>query len=243
MCRPIGYLPMRPGRGPSHGFAPASRSARVTYAPYYSHGSQTWAGGRLVSGCRESPPHPTIRHFPPIGGNFMMRLAHERQPGPPCGPLRVDWKYRQEHAGGRGSGRTSSAYRGHFGPLAMAAGRRAGSAVSPPLAGRHGRDDGSSDWHETLPDGVEVVSGMSALESIARSDEIDTVVAAIVGIAGLASTWSAVESGKRVALANKETMVAAGPLMTDGRRPAAPKSFRWTASIVPFFRRWPPGKP
>ena len=41
------------------------------------------------------------------------------------------------------------------------------------------------------------------------------VVAAIVGSAGLTGTWAAVEAGKTVALANKETLVVAGPLVMD----------------------------
>jgi 1-deoxy-D-xylulose-5-phosphate reductoisomerase len=66
-----------------------------------------------------------------------------------------------------------------------------------------------------LPASTEVLYGPESLEQIARSPEVDTVVAAIVGIAGLRSTWAAVESGKRVALANKETLVVAGPLVTE----------------------------
>jgi 1-deoxy-D-xylulose-5-phosphate reductoisomerase len=42
----------------------------------------------------------------------------------------------------------------------------------------------------------------------------DRVLSAIVGAAGLAGTWAAIEAGKTVALANKETMVVAGPLVT-----------------------------
>ncbi len=48
---------------------------------------------------------------------------------------------------------------------------------------------------------------------IVAAPEIDTVVAAIVGAAGLQSTWAALEAGKKVALANKETLVMAGPLV------------------------------
>jgi 1-deoxy-D-xylulose-5-phosphate reductoisomerase len=68
------------------------------------------------------------------------------------------------------------------------------------------------DW-SGLPQETELLVGESALESIASHAEIDTVVAAIVGSAGLRSTWAAVANGKRVALANKETMVVAGPLV------------------------------
>jgi 1-deoxy-D-xylulose-5-phosphate reductoisomerase len=71
----------------------------------------------------------------------------------------------------------------------------------------------AQDW-SNLPDGVELLIGPEALETVASAPEVDTVVAAIVGSAGLRGTWAAVEAGKRVALANKETMVVAGPLVT-----------------------------
>jgi 1-deoxy-D-xylulose-5-phosphate reductoisomerase len=64
-----------------------------------------------------------------------------------------------------------------------------------------------------LPGGCRLKVGVEGLEALASSAEIDTVVAAIVGSAGLASTLAAVRSGKRVALANKEAMVVAGPIM------------------------------
>ena len=53
------------------------------------------------------------------------------------------------------------------------------------------------------------------MEEIVRRSDVDIVVAAIVGSAGLRSTWAAVEAGKTVALANKETMVVGGPLVTE----------------------------
>jgi 1-deoxy-D-xylulose-5-phosphate reductoisomerase len=48
-----------------------------------------------------------------------------------------------------------------------------------------------------------------------RDPEVDVVVSAIVGAAGLEGTWAALEAGKVVAVANKETLVLAGPLVTD----------------------------
>jgi len=57
--------------------------------------------------------------------------------------------------------------------------------------------------------------GPEKLISLAAHEQVDTVIAAIVGIAGLESTWAAVERGKRVALANKETLVVAGQLFVD----------------------------
>jgi len=59
----------------------------------------------------------------------------------------------------------------------------------------------------------EVVSGQAAVDALAASTELDVVVAAIVGLAGLGSTAAALQSGKRVLLANKESIVAAGSLM------------------------------
>jgi len=69
------------------------------------------------------------------------------------------------------------------------------------------------DWSQ-LAEGIETLCGAAALETIARAPEVDVVVAAIVGSAGLRGTWAAVEAGKTIALANKETMVVAGPLVT-----------------------------
>lgn len=54
--------------------------------------------------------------------------------------------------------------------------------------------------------------GGEKLAEIAAHPDVDVVLAAIVGSAGLRSTWAALESGKTVALANKETLVMAGPL-------------------------------
>jgi 1-deoxy-D-xylulose-5-phosphate reductoisomerase len=55
--------------------------------------------------------------------------------------------------------------------------------------------------------------GPEALDELVADPAIDRVVSAIVGAAGLRSTWAAIEAGKTVALANKETLVMAGPLV------------------------------
>ncbi len=68
------------------------------------------------------------------------------------------------------------------------------------------------DWSAVPPE-TEVLVGADGLERVARHDDVDVVLAAIVGSAGLRSTWAAVEAGKTVALANKETLVMAGPLV------------------------------
>ena len=59
---------------------------------------------------------------------------------------------------------------------------------------------------------TEILSGPQALETVAALPEVDTVMAAIVGAAGLQPTLAAVRAGKRVLLANKEALVMAGDL-------------------------------
>ncbi|HZV54105.1 MAG TPA: 1-deoxy-D-xylulose-5-phosphate reductoisomerase [Rhodocyclaceae bacterium] len=58
--------------------------------------------------------------------------------------------------------------------------------------------------------GTEVLAGPEALENVAALSEVDSVMAAIVGAAGLPPTLAAVRAGKRVLLANKEALVMAG---------------------------------
>jgi 1-deoxy-D-xylulose-5-phosphate reductoisomerase len=82
------------------------------------------------------------------------------------------------------------------------------------------------DW-SGLPAETELIIGAHRLPEIAAAEEVAVVLAAIVGSAGLRSTWAALEAGKTVALANKETLVMAGELVT---RLAAQRS----ASIVPI---------
>jgi 1-deoxy-D-xylulose-5-phosphate reductoisomerase len=72
---------------------------------------------------------------------------------------------------------------------------------------------GRQDW-DGLPAESELIIGASGLVRVATAAEVDVVLAAIVGAAGLESTWAAVEAGKTVALANKETLVMAGELVT-----------------------------
>ncbi|MBQ5788866.1 MAG: 1-deoxy-D-xylulose-5-phosphate reductoisomerase [Thermoguttaceae bacterium] len=66
-----------------------------------------------------------------------------------------------------------------------------------------------------LPSGIEVLWGPDALAEVVRRPEIDVVLLAIVGVAGLRVAWSALEAGQTLALANKEALVAGGSLMTD----------------------------
>lgn len=62
--------------------------------------------------------------------------------------------------------------------------------------------------------GIQVYGGTNALEEVAGMPGADMVLTALVGISGLRPTLSAIKSGKHIALANKETLVVAGHLIT-----------------------------
>ena len=63
--------------------------------------------------------------------------------------------------------------------------------------------------------GIEVYSGIEGFKHMATLEEVDTVISAMTGAAGLAPTYAAIEAGKDIALANKEVMVMAGSLIMD----------------------------
>jgi 1-deoxy-D-xylulose-5-phosphate reductoisomerase len=147
------------------------------------------------------------------------RSQPERQPSPADGrPLHV------AVLGSTGSIGTStldvlSASAGRFVPHLLAAHRSVGPlleqarrfrpawiVVTDPVAA-------AGIGADCLPPGTQLAVGEKALDELVAAPEVDRVVAAIVGAAGLRSTWAAVAAGKTVALANKETLVMAGPLV------------------------------
>jgi len=65
-----------------------------------------------------------------------------------------------------------------------------------------------------VPHDIKVFAGAKAVEQIVEMETIDLVLATVVGYAGLASTINAIKHKKQIALANKETMVVAGDLVT-----------------------------
>jgi 1-deoxy-D-xylulose-5-phosphate reductoisomerase len=77
-----------------------------------------------------------------------------------------------------------------------------------------------------LGTGIEVVTGPHAMEQIAAREEVDAVVAAVVGAAGLAPVIAAAKAGKTIALANKEALVVAGSIVM-------PVAHEHRATIVP----------
>ncbi|MEQ8952977.1 MAG: 1-deoxy-D-xylulose-5-phosphate reductoisomerase [Gammaproteobacteria bacterium] len=74
---------------------------------------------------------------------------------------------------------------------------------------------------------TEVLYGVDGLIHVAAAEEVDTVMAAIVGSAGLAPTLAAVEQGKKVLLANKESLVMSGDLFIAAARESS-------ATIIPI---------
>ena len=78
---------------------------------------------------------------------------------------------------------------------------------------------GADESYQTVKDAlaaepIKVFSGHQALESVVQMESIDLVLTALVGYAGLKPTIKAIEAGKAIALANKETLVVAGELIT-----------------------------
>jgi 1-deoxy-D-xylulose-5-phosphate reductoisomerase len=65
---------------------------------------------------------------------------------------------------------------------------------------------------------IDLAAGNKARIACATSPDVDFVMSAIVGVAGLEATYEAVKLGKRIGLANKEVMVAGGKLVTDAAR-------------------------
>ena len=75
-------------------------------------------------------------------------------------------------------------------------------------------EEAAKDLKEKVADlDVEVLSGMDGLLEIVTMEEAETVVTAIVGMIGIRPTIAAIESGKTIALANKETLVTAGHII------------------------------
>src|SRR5438094_6621135 len=70
---------------------------------------------------------------------------------------------------------------------------------------------------------IDIVHGAAGAVRVATHPDVDFVVSAIVGVAGLEATYEAVRAGKTVGLANKECLVAAGELITaEARRQGKP---------------------
>ncbi|MFN8239327.1 MAG: 1-deoxy-D-xylulose-5-phosphate reductoisomerase [Bacteroidales bacterium] len=73
---------------------------------------------------------------------------------------------------------------------------------------------------------VKVYAGTAALEQVVAADNVDVVLASMVGYSGLGPTLAAIRAGKTIALANKETLVVAGHLIREAVQ-------KWGSRVVP----------
>ncbi|PWK92020.1 1-deoxy-D-xylulose-5-phosphate reductoisomerase [Fulvimonas soli] len=89
----------------------------------------------------------------------------------------------------------------------------------------------------------EVAAGMEAIAAAAAGPLCDTVVAAIVGAAGLDSTLAAARAGKRLLLANKESIVMAGPLLLQALREGGGELIPVDSEHNAIFQCLPGGRP
>jgi 1-deoxy-D-xylulose-5-phosphate reductoisomerase len=108
--------------------------------------------------------------------------------------------------------------------------------VTDPLAAAR------QDW-SALPAETELLIGPEVLAQLVTDAEVDIVVSAIVGSAGLRSTWAALEAGKTVALANKESLVVGGPLVTNLAREKNAKILPVDSEHSALFQALQAGRP
>lgn len=73
------------------------------------------------------------------------------------------------------------------------------------------KDEVSGQFHQN----TNLLFGEEGIEKLVQSPDVDMVISGIVGAAGLRGTWAALEAGKSVGIANKETLVVAGPLIME----------------------------
>ena len=117
-------------------------------------------------------------------------------------------------------------HRGRFNVVALSAYRQLDLLLrqclqfAPRFAVLHAAEDAARLQRSLQAQGstTEVLHGVAGLEQIAALPQVNTVMAAIVGIAGLRATFAAVKAGKRVLLANKEALVTAGPVFMQAVR-------------------------
>ena len=117
----------------------------------------------------------------------------------------------------------AESYPKRFQVVTLAAGRNLNAAVEqarrwkPRVISMAAETDADALRAQLKSDGlgeVEVVHGAAGTVRVATHSEVDFVVSAIVGVAGLEATYEAVRAGKTLGLANKECLVAAGELIT-----------------------------
>ena len=133
---------------------------------------------------------------------------------------------------GRSTFSVVEAHPDKFSVVSIAAGRNVQAAFEqgrqwkPKLVSVAGESDAKNlaeQFKKAGIPGIDVVHGPTGNVAVATHPEVDFVVSAIVGVAGLEATYEAVRAGKTVGLANKECLVAAGELITaEARRQNKP---------------------
>ncbi|HZT82642.1 MAG TPA: 1-deoxy-D-xylulose-5-phosphate reductoisomerase [Gemmataceae bacterium] len=94
-----------------------------------------------------------------------------------------------------------------------------------------------------LPAGTRLLHGPEGVAEMVADPEVDVVVSAIVGAAGLLGTWAALEAGKTVAVANKETLVMAGPLVLELARRSGARLLPVDSEHSALFQAMQSGRP
>jgi len=89
----------------------------------------------------------------------------------------------------------------------------------------------------------ELLFGPEGIEKVAADPEVETVIAGIVGAAGLRGTWAALEAGKTIGIANKETLVVAGPLVMEIARRTGAKLIPVDSEHSAIFQGMQSGRP
>ncbi len=124
---------------------------------------------------------------------------------------------------GRSTLKIVEAYPDRFSVVALAAGNNVELAFEDAkrwnpkiisMATAQGADELRKKLKTARVSGIEVAEGTAGTVKVATHPEVDFVVSAIVGVAGLEATYEAVKAGKSIGLANKECLVAAGELIT-----------------------------
>lgn len=128
---------------------------------------------------------------------------------------------------GQSTLRIAAAYPERFQVLTLAAGNNVASALEQSvrwkpkvvsIAGEEQAAELSQALKSKGLEQIEIVHGQAGTVRVATDPDVDFVVSAIVGVAGLKATYEAVKAGKSVGLANKECLVAAGELITSEAR-------------------------
>jgi 1-deoxy-D-xylulose-5-phosphate reductoisomerase len=86
---------------------------------------------------------------------------------------------------------------------------------------------------------TQVLAGAAALDEVATAPQVDVVMASVVGAAGLRSTLAATRAGKRILLANKESLVMAGPMLLEEAAKSGAQLVPVDSEHNAIFQCWP----